>query len=235
MIYRPILSLLSPLVILAGMPLAASAQFRAAPSRRVHQPLNQNVPPGFAGRWAMMLGRSTPGYLQPIEVKFRDTEGRAMKGRVTWHYSAGRKTETAAAPAFARVSLGAVYRFRIHDIEKHPGVSLYPSIELIDRLHPPAGKADKYPVPIEFTSAEIDQAAAGRMVTKVVYLEQPQLAMPHGKPLPTATIPANRNLIVEADRRGRPMAIIRLGSRRPQATTDPVHFFGHGGPIQFRK
>ena len=215
-------------------PRMASAQFERPSGRPSHQPLNQRSVPGIAGKWALMLGRSTRGYLQPVEVQLLDITGKPMKGRVTWYEPRRRTSKTLAAPAFARIAVGGVYRIRIDALEKFPGVSLYPSIELIDRLHPPAGKADRFPVPIQFTAAEIEQAAQGRMVSKVIYLEQPQLASRHDVPIPTSTLSSKTNLIHEADRRGRPMAIIRLGSRQPKAGMS-TRFFGLGGPIQYRK
>ena len=192
-----------------------------------YMPLNQNSPPGMAGRWAAALGRATPLYLQPVQVIL------PSKGSVTFYDVSHRKRQTKPAPALARMGVGFVFRFRI-TVDKtatSPAVTLYPSIELIDRLHPPLGEADKFPLPVRFTRQEIELALAGKMVTKVVYLEQPQLALPTSDPLPSVTLPPDRNLIKEADRRGRPMAIIRLGGRQPDSDEE-WRFIGRGGPIQ---
>ena len=61
---------------------------------------------------------------------------------------------------------------------------------------------------------EIEAAVEGRMVTKVVYLEQPQLALPFELTPDTAvrTVNARLNLIEEADKAGRPLALIRNGN-----------------------
>jgi len=139
-----------------------------------------------------------------------------------------------AGPADARLGVGFTYRIRISNMPEFPKRSLYPSIELLDRLHPPRSKADRFPIPIAFTEDEIELALSGRLVTKVVYLEQPQLAVPLEEPLPTATIEPAVNLLKEADRRGRPMAIVRIGGRQPggEAVWD---FVGRGGPLQFSR
>lgn len=214
---------------MAVVDVAAIAQVtgRSAPG---HQPLDHNAPPGVAGRWARIVGRSTPGYLQPIRVHL------PTKGTITFYQSPSNAAQSAQeisarAPALARVAVGAVYRIRIADMPEYPGQMFYPSLEIIDRLHPPAGKADQFPVPIRFTAEEIEQASRGRMVTKIVYLEQPQLASGHESPVPTETIPPHRNLLTAADRRGRPMAIIRLGGRQPSERSGSA-FFGRGGPVQ---
>ena len=71
-----------------------------------------------------------------------------------------------------------LYRFRISDLPELPGAELYPTIELIDRLHPPCGRELEFPVPVAFTQEELQAALAGRLVTKVVYIERPQQATP---------------------------------------------------------
>jgi hypothetical protein len=193
----------------------------------VYQPLDQRTPPGVAGHWAAMLGRATPLYLQPVKVEL------PSQGSVTFYDVSTRKQHTVAAPAMARLGVGFTFRVRI-DIDRTataPATTLYPSIEIIDRLHPPLGKADQFPIPVRFTQDEIELAAAGKMVTKVVYLEQPQLAIPADDPLPTTTIPPFENLLKEADRRGRPMLIVRLGGRQPDSK-DAWSFIGRGGPLQ---
>lgn len=189
------------------------------------QPLDQRTPPGVAGEWAGALGRATPAYNQPVRVIL------PTKGTVTFYDAAAKQAHAKAAPAQARMGVGYVFRVRISGMPEFPGRSLYPTIEVIDRLHPPRGKADRFPIPVELSADEIRLALAGRMVTKVVYLEQPQLAFPVGGPVPTATIEPRHNLVTEADRRGRPMAIVRLGSRQP-AGEDDWTFIGRGGPLE---
>ena len=81
---------------------------------------------------------------------------------------------------------------------------------------------------------EIEFVLSGRMVTKVIYLEQPNLAQPQNQPnpMPVLTLPANRNLIAAADRIGRPMLILRLGGRLPDTRQPDPIFFGPGAPIK---
>lgn len=209
------------LVCFAGL-IAATTAFGQG---QIFQPLDQNVPPGVAGHWAGALGRATPLYLQPVRVHL------PSKGSVTFYDVTTKKSHSKTSPALSRMGVGFTFRFKVSDMPEFPGVTLYPSVELIDRLHPPAGKADEFPIPLHLTEEEIRLASDGRMVTKVVYLEQPQLAIPSSDLLPTTTLAPEANLITEADRRGRPMAIIRIGSRVP-SETDLWQFVGRGGPIQ---
>ncbi|MBL4883295.1 MAG: hypothetical protein JKY95_02000 [Planctomycetaceae bacterium] len=194
----------------------AQPQFSGQPP---YQPLNQATPPGVAGQWAGALGRADMIYYQPVLIKLPGG------GKVTvTHHLTGQKHEM-KAPAQAGFLVGPLYRFRISNIPEFPGVELYPSIELIDRLHPPAGLKQKYPVPIEITEADIAAAMNDLLVTKVIYLEQPDLAIPRAQQasIHEERIPQSKNLITEADLRGRPVVILRLGGRIPS----PVELLGN--------
>jgi hypothetical protein len=138
-----------------------------------------------------------------------------------------------AAPAQVGLAVGRTYRVKISQMPEFPGMEFYPTLEILDRLHPPSGREEEFPVPIDFTQEEIEMALQGSLVTRVIYLEQPQLAVPIpiGQPVPARTLPAHANLLAEADQLGRPMAIVRLGGRLPIAGEDETRFFGPGAPI----
>ena len=178
-----------------------------------YQPLNQNTPPGVAGKWAGALGRADMRYFQPVEIKL------PQGGLVTLTQPHLRQKYDLPAPAKAGFLVGPLYRFRISNIPGFPGVELYPSIELIDRLHPPAHLKLKYPLPIEITAEDIQSALNGRLVTKIIYLEQPDLAIAkrEGKKIHEERVSQAKNLMTEADLRGRPVVILRLGGRIPTA------------------
>jgi len=189
-------------------------------------PLNQDTPPGVAGQWAGIVGKADGRYYQPIRVEVPGN------GRVTFF---GPDQQPLKMPVENQAGLlvGHVYRIKISDIPNFPGVELYPSVELIDRLHPPRGRANDFPIPITFSNQEIELAADGRMITKVVYLEQPQLASPikRDATVPVDIIHPSDNAIAAADRMGRPMAIVRLGGRVPLFDGSNDGFFGDHAPL----
>lgn len=191
-------------------------------------PLNQMTPPGTAGQWAMQLGRSTPDYFQPVRVSLPTT------GIVTFYEGTPDRGHELAAPAQAGLIVGRLYRLKVTDMPEFPGVEFYPSIELIDRLHPPQGRADDFPIEFELTEEEFEWAANERLVTKVVYLEQPNRVP--ATLLDTKerikTIEPYENVIAEADVLGRPVAIVRLGGRIPDNHMPDPTFFGPGGPVR---
>ncbi len=204
----------------------AAQQYPSVDGRQF--PLNQMTPPGTAAEWATKLGRTTPDYFQPVRVSLPAT------GVVTFFEGSPDRAYDLPAPAQASLLVGRMYRLRVSNLPEFPGVDFFPSIELIDRLHPPAGKADDYPIEFELTLEELEWAANGRLVTKVVYLEQPNrvpVTILDAKER-IKTIEPSHNVIAEADQLGRPVAIVRMGGRTPDPVRPEPAFFGPGGPIR---
>lgn len=200
----------------------AQAQTREDSAR--YPLMDHRVPPGIWGQWVQNAGRVNGLEFQAVSVELPTT------GQVTWFVGSRDDVKTTAN---ARLAVAQSYRLKLSDMPEFPGVELYPSIELIDRLHPPAGHADKFSMPLSFTIDELDAAISGQMITKVVYLEQPQLALPFELSGDTAvrTVQPRGNLIEEADEAGRPLAIIRLGGRLPAPNETRGTFFGTGAPV----
>lgn len=219
----------SPIPMIAWAALAvglgvstAHAQTRATP---YYRPIRQNIAPGVAGKWAATADQTLAGVCQEIKV---DLPG----GGLVTFYQSEAEVATMTSPAQAAFQVGPLYRVKLHGMEEFPGAELFPTIELVSRLHPPPGKAHLYPVPISLTTDEIQLALSGRMVTKIIYLEQPDLASPLTQDgLPTLRVARERDAMHAADDMGRPVAIIRLGGRQaPLPGTDPK-FYGSGAPV----
>jgi hypothetical protein len=82
-----------------------------------------------------------------------------------------------------------------------------------------------------FTEADLKEAISGRLVTRVIYLENPRTAaeldpLRRGSP---KTITAEQNALQEAGVLGRPMIIARIGGRIPADGSMPLSYFGTGG------
>ena len=83
--------------------------------------------------------------------------------RTAWPQSASRAVGTPIQPSVVYASLNpdqldAQYDARIKGYtyarEGHPNAEVFPSIEVINRLHPPAGQSAHYPIPIDVTQDE---------------------------------------------------------------------------------
>ncbi len=76
-------------------------------------------------------------------------------------------------------------------------------------------------------------AAEGKFVTRVIYLEDPNLALPVSDKLDSDTrwfdVRPGEDPLVTADNLGRPIAILRLGARLPDAS-GPDCAFVYGAP-----
>ncbi len=209
-------------IILATCMLMLGSQLNGQTPNDRYYPVDHSIP-GKAGHWAAALGKYNPRFFQPALIQLPST------GLITIYQGSAKQTKTIKSKSQAGFRIGPLYRLKISQMPEFPGLELYPTIELLDHLHPPRGKEHMFPLPVQFTRAEIEEAVKGRLLTKVVYLEHPRLATPHEleQPREPLTVPASVNLLKEADRQGRPMAIIRLGGRIPNPRgREDSDFFG---------
>lgn len=120
------------------------------------------------------------------------------------------------------LKVGVGYRLRLSNLPNRTGAELYPVIEVVGHLHRPEGMdPGKFPIRVTFIEDDfVDAADRARLVTQVVYLEDPEQALPIPLPkdeIPIVTLsPAEEPLKVGAAL-GRVMAIVRIGARNPTA------------------
>ena len=188
------------------------------------------IPPGAIGARQLTRGGPLPGYFQPIEIVA--PPGVAVSAAVENHFTA-----PSPAPLKSALLIGPVYRFRVTRIPQHEGAELFPTVEMINRLYPPRGQELRFPVPIELSEEDIKLALEGRFITRIIYLEDPLLAIPgpNGRPHQNwfEVRPQDDPLIV-ADQLGRPMAILRIGGRVPIDPESPDPSFMYNSPPLFR-
>jgi hypothetical protein len=189
-----------------------------------HRMLSSDMPPGAVGQ-ARLAGRGpVAGYYQP--VAFLGPPG------VQFALAEGGSFAESSESLQAGLLIGGVYRFKITTIPGAEGAELYPTIEVIDRTYPPPGLATRYPIQVHLDQEDFDAALDGRMVIRVIYLEDPQTAVPlvqtEATPRPME-IRENQDAMEVADRLGRPVAIVRIGSVSPPRTAGllPQFFFGY--------
>jgi hypothetical protein len=104
---------------------------------------------------------------------------------------------------------GAAYRLKLSHIEGHPGLELYPTLEVW-----PAGVAGQQflahsAVPLEVTEEDVRQVQAGGYVVKVIYFPANGAglgAISGGDGAPGA------DPVQEAQRRGAVLLVLRLGN-----------------------
>jgi len=204
-------------VALGWLVVAAPA---AAQQPGVHY-LHQGVmPPGAIGGRQLQRGGPLPGYFQPVEI-------RAPQGALVSLATAGDFDEPKPAPRRVGLLIGQVYRLRVTNIRLHPGLEVFPTIEVIDRIYPPRGQEVRFAIPVELTQEDLRLALQGKFVTRVIYLEDPRTALPVAED-PRAQewfeIGPGGDPLAAADALGRPVAIMRMGARLPSARGPDVQF-----------
>ena len=194
-----------------------------------HELIRGDLPPGVAADYSLMSNRALRHHVQPVQVIVPQSatvevaHGDGFAGRTQESMSVG-------------LLVGPVYRFKVSNlpIDGHQQDSLYPSVELINRLYPPAGLANEFPIQVVLTTQDLKLALEGQMVTRVIYLENPRGPLPnkHVKGLqPSFDIGGGEDPLRVAEDLGRPMAIVRLGSRTPMPGDLADHFhFGAPNP-----
>jgi hypothetical protein len=192
----------------------------------VHYQHRATLPPGAIGGWRLRQGGPLPGYFQPVEVRVPEGARVALAAE-------GRFLEPQGDTANAGLLIGAVYRLRVTDIPLHEGQEVYPTLELIDRTYPPLGHEVHFPIVVDIVQDDLLLALSGKFVTRVIYLEDPERALP-ARELPRETrwfeVAPGEDPLQVADTLGRPMAILRLGGRVPEDTANPGLTFLYGSP-----
>ena len=192
----------------------------------VHYRYRSDLPPGEVGAQRLRQGLPLHGYVQPVQLKV--PEGAAVSiasdGSFSWSSTSLR----------VGLLVGQVYRLQVTEIPRHEGLAVYPSLELIDRLYPPAGQKLRFPIPVHITQEDLELALAGKLVVRVIYLENPQQAEPRAADPNEQqfldVLPGEDPLQV-ADEWGRPMAILRMGSRLPAANGPDAGFLFGSPPV----
>ena len=132
---------------------------------------------------------------------------------------------------------GAIYRLKLTDLAGREGVELYPSLEVAPVTPRTAAYLAHNAIPFQLTEEDLDQVTTGNFVTKVVYLpdaEYQELAVAGVETLVSTRLDPGVDPVVEADRRGSILAIIRIGNKDLQGPTGDAAGAGiplaSGGP-----
>ncbi len=205
----------------------ASAQSTYNPLPAGTPLLHDDVPPGVIGNIQLKRQPNLCGYFQPVEF-------RGPKGSSFALAASGTFIENQPQPMRAALLVGAVYRFRMVGFANQPEAELFPTLEVIDRTYPPAERAHRFPIPIEIDETDIESALRGDLVTRVIYLEDGTNAEPvsyAGGPQRVYEVTGNDDTLRTADTFGRPLAILRIGSRVPDTIEGPeAEAFLYGSP-----
>ena len=202
----------------------------------------QGAPGAVAAVGALVPGSMTGGFGAAAmangrtSVKFTGPAG--MK--VSWQLPTGEFNSEAnalTAPLAYNFLQGQVYRLRLTQIlPNYPGKAFYPTLEISPANPKSLTFLAHSSVPLTFTNRDFDQALAGNLVVKVIYLpdrdNQDFATVAGAEELVTTDLMPGADPVAEAQHRGTILAIVRLGNidlenRASPAMTAPPP----GGPL----
>jgi hypothetical protein len=122
--------------------------------------------------------------------------------------------EVLEAPAKHDFAQAAVYRLKLSDIPDNPGLSLYPTLEVVPGNSGTRSFLSEHSVPVGFTADDFRAVKAGNYVAKVIYLTGPSQDFFSGEVGEVTSEQVERGVdpITEATRRGSILAVVRLGN-----------------------
>ncbi|MCL2743344.1 MAG: hypothetical protein FWE67_05790 [Planctomycetaceae bacterium] len=168
---------------------------------------------------------------QPVQPPFFQAVKIAAPEGVQVSLAAGNQfAEAMPASTVFGLLIGPDYRVKLTNLPLHPGKEIFPTIKVIGRTFPPPGLEKQFPIPIEIPFEDIEAVLDGKYVTRVIYLEKPDEALPirGDVMLPFMDIKSG-DPIETAAGIGRPVAILRIGGRIPNFAGGNMSFF-HGSP-----
>ncbi len=188
-------------------------------------PFVNNLPPaemimhpgpgvGGPGPGVVMYQPAAPSSNRTSQVSFVGPRGM----RIAWDVSAPGQfdSEPLFCPGRYNFTQGAIYRLKLTDIPNRPGVELYPTLDVGPAMPRTEAFLSHNAIPMQLTEEDFDQVLSGNFVTKVIYLPDPdfqELALAGVETLVSTRLDPGMNPIVEADRRGAILAIVRIGGK----------------------
>ena len=230
---RFVLGIMPLLALVAAAGCAFPRAYNLPPSQQIMEP-----GPGVGGPGPGVLPPSLPPAMIPVamptvQVLFARPDAMQVRWDVTGQ---GLFDSTPLiVPGRQNFPSNGIYRLKITEIGGRAGVELYPTLE----IGPTTPRTEAFlahnAIPVQFTEEDFDQVLAGNFVTKVIYLPDPEfqeLALAGVETLVSTRLDPGVDPIVEADRRGSILAVVRLGNKDVELAGAEGGFgFGEGGHI----
>lgn len=198
-------------------------------------PYKQNLPPaqmlmepgpgvGGPGPGVMMHQPAMPHVQATSQLAFVGPEGTM----VHWDVSMPGMfdSEPLIMPGRQNFAQGGIFRVKLTNIPGRPGIELYPTIE----VGPARPRTEAFlahnAIPVQWTEEDFNQVLTGNFVTKVIYLPDPEyqeLALAGVETLVSTRLDPGVDPIVEADRRGSILAVVRLGNKDLEMPGEFMH------------
>ena len=218
------LTILSLCVALGITGCAGSRPHNLPPAERLFAPgpgvagpgpgvLTPAPPPGMVAMPAAVGGIAA---MSPATVQILFNRPEAMQVRWDVTGVANFDSDPLVVPGRKNFPEGGIYRLKITSLAGREGVELYPTLEIGPTTPRTAAYLAHNAIPVQFSEEDFDQVLSGNFVTKVIYLPDPEfqeMALAGVETLVSTRLDPGIDPIVEADRRGSIMAVVRLGNK----------------------
>jgi hypothetical protein len=191
--------------------------------------VRHNMPP--AARMAEpgpMVGGPGPGVLMPETIPVPGYGMPAPSVQILFNQPQAMKilydvvgdgtftSDPIVVPGRLEFTQGGIFRLKLTEVQGREGVELYPTLEVGTASYRTAAYLAHNAIAVQFTEEDLDQALSGNFVTKVIYLPDPEFqgdAISGIDTLVSTRLEPGLDPIVEADRRGSILAIVRIGNK----------------------
>ena len=153
------------------------------------------------------------GWIQPVDI--RGPAGMEIAIETAEGWSPLRR-----APLRIGLVVGRAYRLRIGGIAGHEGRELFPSVRVLAKLAAPPGMAWRFPVEIVIDEDDLDSAATGAHVRRVVYASC-ESEQPNPVPAGWFDVKPGDDALDVARTLGDPVAELVIGNRLPAPGSVP--------------
>jgi hypothetical protein len=220
-----------------GQSVVSSNQHVAPPAAMLQHPgpMVDGPGPGVMGMLAQPGGMMAAPPMS-TQVKFLADEGMS----VGWLSGSVLASNQIIAPGRADFPQGAIYQLVFSNIpgEGWEGKSLYPTLEVRTGHPNTLAYLQHNAVPVELTEEDIEHIRSNNMVTKVIYLPEPEFqarAIAGVETLVSTTLDPGVDPIAQAERMGTIMLVLRVGNKemnfdepqlapQPDGSVQPVSF-----------
>jgi len=178
------------------------------------EPASYAAPIVGGGGGAMGGGGGVGAMMAASEVQVLFARPEAMQ--VSFDSGGSYGSSPIITPGRQNFMQGGVYRLKITGVPGREGTELYPSLEIGPPTRQTAAYLAHNAIPIQVTEEDFDQILAGNFVTKVIYLPEPdfqELALAGVETLVSTRLDPGVDPIVEANRRGAILAVLRIGNK----------------------
>jgi hypothetical protein len=180
------------------------------------------------GPWGAVagVGMIGPGQGFAMASNMRTAIKFIGNAKVTWYANGSYVEPALSMPAEYNFVQGNIYSLKVSGIASKPGKVYYPTLEVAAATPKSLTFLDHGTVPVSFTDEDLLRVDSGNLVTKVIYLPdslyQDVTAIGGAEEVVSTQLEPGADPVVEANRRGTILAIIRLGNINRENPNSPA-------------